>query len=319
MTKAVDAIGAELRAQSILPLDTAGGSLNHAGPGRNWSGQIYVATPALLRAFGIRASEIDPDADFLSMRPGLSGTSDMQFLYGKYAPANYGPGGQGQGPGRNSYPCPKGSCLANPVIQEVSVLPSGTSAPNTVITEHAIAERVEMGPRRDSRPDPTPRRNRRPGRRRRRTGRYGRRRRPRCGGRRRRRRRASRADPARGHRRGRRHSRRAGRTPRSRRTGRSCAAKNRRARRLGTWSVKIHHSARPRKKSTRRSRAILMSCMGCAGKLSKAKGALPPILQLALPAKGTAFEIRSLWGSKGEPLAGCPGQSPWPSFSFIAA
>jgi putative ABC transport system permease protein len=28
--------------------------------------------------------------------------------------------------------------VANPVIQEVSALPSGTSAPNTVITEHAI-------------------------------------------------------------------------------------------------------------------------------------------------------------------------------------
>jgi putative ABC transport system permease protein len=35
--------------------------------------------------------------------------------------------------------CP-GECLAPPVIQEVGALPSGTSAPNTVITEHAIAE-----------------------------------------------------------------------------------------------------------------------------------------------------------------------------------
>jgi len=29
-------------------------------------------------------------------------------------------------------------CLPNPVIQEVGALPSGTSAPNTVITEHAV-------------------------------------------------------------------------------------------------------------------------------------------------------------------------------------
>src|ERR1035438_3939122 len=49
----------------ILPLDTASGSLNHAGPGRNWTGQIYVATPSLLRAFGIKASQIDSDADLL--------------------------------------------------------------------------------------------------------------------------------------------------------------------------------------------------------------------------------------------------------------
>jgi putative ABC transport system permease protein len=31
-----------------------------------------------------------------------------------------------------------GSCIANPPIQEISQLPSGTSAPNTVVTEHAI-------------------------------------------------------------------------------------------------------------------------------------------------------------------------------------
>ena len=39
-----------------------------------------------------------------------------------------------------SYACPANSCRAKPVIQEVSALPSGTSAPNTVATEHAIAE-----------------------------------------------------------------------------------------------------------------------------------------------------------------------------------
>jgi putative ABC transport system permease protein len=36
------------------------------------------------------------------------------------------------------YPCPKSSCIANPDIQEVGALPSGTSAPNTVVTEHLI-------------------------------------------------------------------------------------------------------------------------------------------------------------------------------------
>ena len=38
----------------------------------------------------------------------------------------------------NPYPCPKSSCIWNPKIQYVGSLPSGTSAPNTVITEHAI-------------------------------------------------------------------------------------------------------------------------------------------------------------------------------------
>jgi putative ABC transport system permease protein len=37
-------------------------------------------------------------------------------------------------------PCPPGSCVANPPIQEIGALPAGTSAPNTVITEHAMRE-----------------------------------------------------------------------------------------------------------------------------------------------------------------------------------
>jgi putative ABC transport system permease protein len=99
---------------------------------------VYVATPQLLAAFGIKASDVNPDADILTARPGLSGVSQMQLLYG--AP-KFGPDGQGGGPGGSgpaSYPCPRGQCVANPVIQEVGALPAGTSAPNTVITEHAI-------------------------------------------------------------------------------------------------------------------------------------------------------------------------------------
>jgi hypothetical protein len=78
-----------------------------------------VATPQLLAAFGIKASDVSPDADVLTARPGLSGLSQMQLLYG--AP-KFGPSGGGHGPqdvGSNSYPCPKGACLANPVIQQV--------------------------------------------------------------------------------------------------------------------------------------------------------------------------------------------------------
>jgi len=45
-----------------------------------------------------------------------------------------------QGGNNNLYPCPPSNCLANPPIQETSALPSGTSAPNTVITEHAMRE-----------------------------------------------------------------------------------------------------------------------------------------------------------------------------------
>jgi putative ABC transport system permease protein len=140
-------IAAALGSHAVTELDQTSASLQHAAVGRSWSGPVYVATPQLLAAFGIKASDVNPDADVLTMRPGLSGLSRMQLVYGAYfggkgqgGPAN-GPGGGGQGNGPNgptSWPCPKGQCVANPVIQEVGALPSGTSAPNTVITEHAI-------------------------------------------------------------------------------------------------------------------------------------------------------------------------------------
>ena len=133
------AIAASLGSHEMTQLETTSASLQHAAPGRQWSGPVYVATPQLLAAFGIKASQVSPDADILSMRPGLSGIADMQLVYGNYfgGPGGNGPGG---GPNQTSFPCPASTCLANPVIEEVGALPSGTSAPNTVITEHAIKD-----------------------------------------------------------------------------------------------------------------------------------------------------------------------------------
>lgn len=125
-------IAAELGTTSMIALETTSASLNHAAGGRSWDGPVYVATPQLLNAFGIKQSEVNPDADILTMRPGLSTMSLMQLVYG-----NSGGEGPGSG-GANQWPCPAGSCIARPPIQEISQLPSGTSAPNTVITEHAI-------------------------------------------------------------------------------------------------------------------------------------------------------------------------------------
>jgi len=64
----------------------------------------------------------------------------MQLTYGNQPGGQQiGPGNGGNGPNStNQWPCPPGSCIANPPIQEISQLPSGTSAPNTVVTEHAI-------------------------------------------------------------------------------------------------------------------------------------------------------------------------------------
>ena len=115
-------IARALGSGTVIELDQPNAHLDHRGAGRSWSGPLYVATPQLLQTFGIKASDVNPGADVLTMRPGLSGISRMQLV----------DDGSGQGG-----TCP-GQCLANPVIQEVSALPSGTSAPNTVITEHAI-------------------------------------------------------------------------------------------------------------------------------------------------------------------------------------
>jgi putative ABC transport system permease protein len=129
-------IATALGSHDIMQLDTTSATLQHAAAGRNWSGPVYVATPQLLRAFGIKAAEVDPTADILTMRPGLATISGMQLVYGSYFSSHRPPGGGGPG----AFSCPQSDCLANPVIQEVSALPSGTSAANTVITEHAVHE-----------------------------------------------------------------------------------------------------------------------------------------------------------------------------------
>ena len=135
MAATAHGMAASLGSHDVVELESTSASLQHAAAGRQWSGPVYVATPQLLQAFGIKESQVDPSADILTMRPGLSGLSKMQLTYGN--------GQRQRSTGPRSwqpvhYSCPAGSCLANPRIQEVSALPSGTSAPNTVITEHAI-------------------------------------------------------------------------------------------------------------------------------------------------------------------------------------
>jgi putative ABC transport system permease protein len=126
-------IARSLGTTEMVALYSTSAGLTHAASGRNWNGQIYLGTPQLLSLFGISSAQVDPDADILTMRSGLSTMSLMQFTYGQ----GKGQGGPNGG-GGDQWPCPAGSCLANPPIQEVSQLPSGTSAPNTVVTEHAV-------------------------------------------------------------------------------------------------------------------------------------------------------------------------------------
>ena len=120
----VDAFAASLHAQYMLPLDTVNATLQQQSrQNNNFSGMLYVATPALLADFGIRPSQVDPGADIVSMRPGLGSVPSMQLIYGDLGNPQATP-----------------SIADHPKIQQLAALPSGTSAPNTVITTHAIQQ-----------------------------------------------------------------------------------------------------------------------------------------------------------------------------------
>jgi putative ABC transport system permease protein len=130
----VHAIASAVGAKHVVELDNpAVGLQNPSGAGRQWDGAIYVATPALLRAYGINPSTIPSDVDVLSSRPGLAG-SGVQLTFGSDDKG----GGGFQGGGGSENQCTPNQCVAHPVVQEEGQLPAGTSAPNTVITESAL-------------------------------------------------------------------------------------------------------------------------------------------------------------------------------------
>ena len=138
----VDSYAAGLHAQSVLPMEASGVSLYQVGtqgPHDHFNGSIYVATPQLLATYGIKASQISPGTDILTMRPGLAGPPRTELAWGNYG-FQSGPNGIVH---KDSVlpPCTLSSdCVANPVMQTVGSLPGGTSAPNTVITEYAMSK-----------------------------------------------------------------------------------------------------------------------------------------------------------------------------------
>jgi putative ABC transport system permease protein len=135
----VDSLAARLHTQSV-PLESTGATLYQVGTPQNspsnFTGTVYVATPQLLAIYGIKASQINPSTDILTMRPGLAGLPHLEMIW---SPPGYQYPGEGQPGSSGSPPCtPSHHCLANPAIQTISTLPGGTSAPNTVITEDAV-------------------------------------------------------------------------------------------------------------------------------------------------------------------------------------
>jgi putative ABC transport system permease protein len=105
---------------------------------------VYVATPQLLATYGIKASQIAPGTDILTMRPGLAGVPRLEMIFTPPRTCNDNDrtcGNEPQPGADGGPPCTLSNyCLASPAIQTVSSLPSGTSAPNTVVTEYAVSK-----------------------------------------------------------------------------------------------------------------------------------------------------------------------------------
>ena len=131
----LNSLAASLHAGSAVPLESAA-ALSQAGTPQhdNFTGVVYVATSRLLATYGIKASQIAAHADVLTARPGLAGLAHMEMIWTTHQYPGQSEPGDGGGP-----PCtPNNDCLANPAMQTISSLPSGTSAPNTLITEYAV-------------------------------------------------------------------------------------------------------------------------------------------------------------------------------------
>jgi len=114
-------IAAALGTHDVLPLTSAVAptdtGLQQVGPG---GGQgtidIYVATPALLRHYRIKASSISPGTVLITSRPGLQGTPNLVLQYGNFNSPNAAL-----------------KFVPTPAIQTVSNLPTDVSDPNLLI------------------------------------------------------------------------------------------------------------------------------------------------------------------------------------------
>ena len=85
---------------------------------------LYVATPALLRHYGIAPGTIGPTTAVITSRPGLAGTSDLLLRSANYLVAN--PTNV-----RN---------IPTPQIQTFASLPPDVSDPNLLVTDYAVRE-----------------------------------------------------------------------------------------------------------------------------------------------------------------------------------
>ncbi len=139
VTRHVGGLAASLHARSAVPLESAGATLHQAGAQvhKDFTGTVYVATQQLLATYGIRAGQIAAGTDVLTMRPGLAGLPHMELTWGNFG-VQQQPGGFTQKDAVLPACTLSVGCLADPRMQTFGSLPGGTSAPNTVITQHAV-------------------------------------------------------------------------------------------------------------------------------------------------------------------------------------
>jgi putative ABC transport system permease protein len=136
LSRRLNSLAASLHARSAVTLESAALLYQAGTPANSNFTGVCVATPQLLAAYGIKASQTAPGTDILTARPGLAGLSHMEMTWGGYGQCS-GTCIAGNEPANP--PCTlSNDCLSNPAMQTVSALPGGTSAPNTVITEYAV-------------------------------------------------------------------------------------------------------------------------------------------------------------------------------------
>src|SRR6185369_11776087 len=79
---AADSVAATLGNPAVLTLESTEAILGQAVPGglRSYGGSTYVATPEVLRFYGIDPATVDPDALILTARSGLDRAPDLELV-----------------------------------------------------------------------------------------------------------------------------------------------------------------------------------------------------------------------------------------------
>jgi putative ABC transport system permease protein len=116
------AIERAIQSRNELTLQLASGPLIQTTDGGTGVGQPYVATPALLRHYGIAYNTISSTALLITSRVGLAGSPALALPFGSSLPP----------------PCPAKTCVKDPRIQTLTSLPTDTSEPNLLITPYAL-------------------------------------------------------------------------------------------------------------------------------------------------------------------------------------